>query len=107
MSKDIKNSLKNGKVRFIIFKKGGSWCGVALEFNIVEIDKDPNIVLFNLLEAMTGYIQSAIKNNIDISMLNQKTNKEYEIIWDKINKNNHKPSMPNVYMFGKKALVNV
>ncbi len=107
MSKDIKNTLKNGKVRFIIFKKGSNWYGVALEFNIVEVNKDPDIVLFDLLEAMTGYVQSAIKNNIHPSMLGQKTDKEYEKIWEQINKKNQKLIIPNVYMFGKKTLARV
>jgi len=51
-----------------------------LEFNIVEVNKDPDIVLFDLLEAITGYVQSAIKNNVHPSMLDQKTDKEYEKI---------------------------
>lgn len=80
MSEEIKNTLKNGKVRFMIFKKGNSWYGVALEFNIVEVNKNPEIVLFDLLDAISGYVESTIKNKIDISILNQKVDKEYESI---------------------------
>jgi len=106
MSKDIKNILKNNKVRFMIFKKGSNWYGVALEFNIVEVNKDPEIVFLDLLEAMAGYVYSAIKNNVHPSMLNQKTDKEYEKIWKQINKKDQKSTAP-IYMFGKKALTGV
>lgn len=107
MSKDIKNTLKNGKVRFIVFKKRGSWYGVALEFNIVEVNKDPNVVLINLLEAISGYVESAIKNKIHLSLLDKKTDKEYEKIWEQINKKTQEVSLPNIYMFGKKMLTSV
>ena len=102
MSEEIKNTLKNGKVRFMIFKKGNSWYGVALEFNIVEVNKNPEIALFDLLDAISGYVESAIKNKIDISMLNQKVDKEYESIWTKATR---KKQSPLVYIFGEKSLI--
>jgi hypothetical protein len=46
----------------------------------VEVNKDPNVVLINLLEAISGYVESAIKNKIHLSLLDQKTDKEYEKI---------------------------
>jgi len=107
MSKDIKNTLKNGQVRFVIFKKGSNWYGVALEFNIVEAGKDPNVVLFNLMEAMTGYVECAIKNNVHPSMLNQKADKEYEKIWEQSYKKNQKAILPHIFMSGQKALATI
>ncbi len=102
MSEEIKKTLKNGKVRFMIFKKGNSWYGVALEFNIVEVNKNPEIVLFDLLDAISGYVESAIKNKIDISMLIQKVDKGYESIWAKTTR---KKQSPLVYIFGEKSLI--
>jgi hypothetical protein len=55
---------------------------------------------------MAGYVYSAIKNNVHPSMLNQKTDKEYEKIWKQINKKDQKSTAP-IYMFGKKALTGV
>jgi len=110
MSQEMKNSLKSSKVRFIIFKKKTKWYAVALEFNIVEVGKDPDILLLSLLEAISGYVESAIKNNIDPCVLNQKTDKKYEKIWEQLNKpkiSTLSKNFPKIYMFGKKQLVNI
>ena len=80
------NTSKNGKYRWMIFKDGDSWVGVALEFNIVVTGADPRVVEFELQEAVIGYIESAKKlkgfraNQVN-SILNQKPEDEYEKKW--------------------------
>ena len=107
MSKNIKNVLENNEVRFIIYKKGDNWQGIALEFNIVEVHKDPHTTLFNLIEAITGYVETAIKNNIQLSSIKQTPSKKYEDIWKNINQKTPQKESNKIYMFGKKALTNV
>jgi len=102
MNKTIKKPLKNNEIRFIIFQKEKNWYGVALELNIIEIHKDPNTTLYNLIEAITGYIETAIKNNIQLSSLKQTPDKKYETIWNQISKTNQQKN--NIFMFGKKTL---
>jgi hypothetical protein len=52
-------------------------------------------------------VESAIKNKIHLSLLDQKTDKEYEKIWEQINKKTQEVALPNIYMFGKKMLTSV
>jgi hypothetical protein len=77
----FKNTKQNGSVRTIIFKEGRTWYGVALEFNIVESGDNPKEVALSLNEAITGYIESVDKSGLSNSVLNQKTDPEYEKLW--------------------------
>src|SRR3989338_5367050 len=57
------NTARKGKVRYIVFKEGDTWYGVALEFNIVVEGDSAAVVNFNLQEAIRGYIESMRKIN--------------------------------------------
>ena len=80
------NTPKNGVYRWMIFKDGDSWVGVALEFNIVVTGEDPKVVEFELQEAVIGYLESAKKvkgfrtHQVN-SILNQAADEEYEDKW--------------------------
>ncbi len=83
---DFMNTVKEGTYRWMIFKEGDSWIGVALEFNIVVTGEDPRIVEIELDEAVTGYIESAKKlkgfRDAQVNpLLNQMTDQEYENRW--------------------------
>ncbi len=72
--------------RWMIFRDGTSWVGVALEFNIVATGEDPRVVEFELQEAVLGYIESAerlkgFRTGQVNSILNQKSDDEYEKKW--------------------------
>jgi predicted RNase H-like HicB family nuclease len=93
----MRNTYRSGHIRNIIFKEGGTWYGVALEFNIVETGDDPREVMLLLDEAMRGYIKSAIKSKLSESVLNQKTDPEYEKLWNSIESNKSIKSPYKVY----------
>ena len=78
----FKNTLRNGQVRNVIFKEGDSFFGAALEFNIVEQGDSPQEVMLLLDEAVKGYVESAQKNKLSISVLNQDVDPEYESLWN-------------------------
>jgi len=99
-----KNTLQKGSVRYIIFKEANEWVGVALEFNIVEVGDDPREVQFNLEEAIKGYLVSARKAKAKPGILNQKADKEYEILWQKLSKSKPIPSPYKVHSFGHRSL---
>lgn len=80
----MKNTLKKGKIRTIIFKEGKSWYGVALELNIVESGDDPREVMLMLDEAIRGYIKSARKAKLGDVVLDQDPDPEYEKLWKNI-----------------------
>lgn len=76
------NNLTKGTFRHIVFKDGDTWYAVALEFNIVESSEDPKLAFFNLLQAVSGYIESAKKiKGTRFQSLNQKPDEEYEKLW--------------------------
>jgi len=97
-----KNTLKKGSVRFIIFRENDSWYGVALEFNIVEEGDNPVAVMASLFQAIQGYVETARKLKMRPMPLNQKSDKEYEELWNvlekqKVEKNT---SSQEIFSFG-------
>lgn len=101
------NTPSKGKFRHIVFKDGDTWYAVALEFNIVESSDDAKLAFFNLLQAVSGYIQSAKKiKGSRFQSLNQISDSEYEDMW----KNLHSPkpvkSPYQIGMYGFSSLSN-
>jgi predicted RNase H-like HicB family nuclease len=92
-----KNTLEKGSVRYIIFKEDGVWYGVALEFNIVEEGDSPEEVMSSLFQAIKDYVKTASKFKIRPMPLNQKPDKEYQELWNKLENGKNKEE---VYTFG-------
>jgi len=99
-----KNTLNKGSVRYIIFKEDGVYYGVALEFNIIEEGDNPTEVMASLFQSIEGYIETARKIKSRPMPLNQKTDVEYEEMWDKL-KSNKKLKQQEVYSFGYNPFV--
>ncbi len=95
-----KNTLQKGSVRYIIFKEADTWYGVALEFNIVEEGDNPVKVMVSLFEAIQGYVETARKLKMRPMPLNQKSDKEYEQLWDKLKEEKMPPKQEEVFSFG-------
>ena len=96
-----KNTLQKGSVRYIIFKENRTWYGVALEFNIVEEGDNPLEVMASLFQAIQGYVETARKLKMRPIPLNQKTDKEYEELWDKLEEEGKREIIrPQIYTFG-------
>lgn len=95
------NTSKKGSVRCIIFKEEDTWYGVALEFNIVESGDDADVVVYNLNEAIQGYVESQkmIKGS-RVAPLNQKPDSEYESLWNDLAEDKPIPSPITVKQFG-------
>jgi len=108
----MENTPKKGKYRWIVFKKGEEWIGAALEFNIVQVGDDPNLVYLELQEAVRGYIEAAQKiagfrEKAITPVLNQKPDKEYETLWNQVQSATQKPGVAlpaNVFDFGTRNL---
>ena len=105
--KKYKNTLQKGSVRYIVFQDEGVWHAVGLEFNIVESGDDPREALLLLFEAIQGYVNSARKIKARPMILNQKTDEEYESMWNAL-QNREKSSdfenLPLIYTFGQQNL---
>ena len=76
-----KNTPQKGEVRYAVFKEAGTWYAVGLEFNIVESGSIPQEALLLLFEALQGYIESARRIKARPQILNQKSDPEYEKLW--------------------------
>mgnify|MGYP003395246865 CR=1 FL=1 len=98
-----RNTLQKGSVRNIIFREGKTWYGVALEFNIVEAGDDAQEVMILLEEAVRGYLASARKSKLSISVLNQKSDAEYENLWRGRNNPRLIPSPIQVHTFSERT----
>lgn len=83
------NTIRSGTYRWIIFREGDMWFGVALEFNLVVEGGDPRLVELELQEAVLGYLESVKKlesgfrSQQTTGILNQKPDPEYEEKWRK------------------------
>ena len=108
----MQNTIKRGKYRWIVFKKGLEWIGAALEFNIVQVGNDPNLVYLELQEAVRGYLEAAQKikgfrERAVTPVLNQEPDEEYEALWNQAQSLTQKPGVAlaaNVFDFGTRNL---
>lgn len=108
----MENTIKKGKYRWIVFKKGAEWVGAALEFNIVQVGDDPSLVYLELQEAVRGYIEATqkIKGFREKSVnpiLNQKPDEQYESLWSRVQSATQEQGVAlpaNVFDFGMRNL---
>lgn len=77
-----KNTLQKGSVRYMVFKENGVWYAVGLEFNIVESGTSYQEAMLLLSEALSGYVETARKTKVRPAVLNQKSDAEYERMWN-------------------------
>jgi hypothetical protein len=97
----LMNTPQKGSTRCIVFKDEDVWYAVGLEFNIVESSDDPYIALANLQSALQGYVESMQKiKGTRVSPLNQKTDPEYEELWNDLNSNKPIKTPYEVRYFG-------
>lgn len=85
-----KNTLQKGSVRYIVFHENEKWYAVGLEFNVVEVGDSPQEATLLLYEALAGYVEAARKIKARPAILNQKSDPEYEEMWDGSQKQNSK-----------------
>ena len=101
----MKNTLKKGLIRNIVFKEDDTWYAVGLEFNLVTEGDTPEIASFNLQEAIIGYLESLRNSKVGglrtEAILNQTSDPEYEALWKKLEANQAIPSPYQVHSFGK------
>ena len=111
---NMMNTPQKGRYRWIVFKKGEEWIAAALEFNIVEVGEDPNVVYIEMQEAAKGYIEATQKlrrfrPQVVNPILNQEPEEEYEQLWNAArNSQQESDTFPeNVFDFGIRNLAAV
>lgn len=75
------NTKNHGKIRIIIYREDSLYYASALELNITSSGEDKNLAMYNLDEAIKGYIDFAKLENMDYEVLNQSTDPDLEKMW--------------------------
>jgi len=95
----------------MIYREGKEWSGAILEFNIVIVGDDRDVVAHELQEAALGYIESVRKikgfrPSVINPTLNQKPDPELERLWEDAYEARVKrtPFPSNVFDFGARNL---
>ncbi len=108
------NTPQKGRYRWIVFRKGNEWLAAALEFNIVQVGDDPDVVYLEMQEAAKGYIEAAQKlkgfrPQVIEPVLNQMSDGEYGRLWDEAQnaQQSLRPFPENVFDFGTRNLAAV
>ena len=106
MNRRANNTVDKGSVRYIVFKEDDTWYAVGLEFNIVEEGEDPNLAMYNLFEAMNGYVNTARKVKARPFALNQVPDEEYEQMWNGLIKRKKNAALKNkeIVNFGERLV---
>jgi hypothetical protein len=66
-----------------VFPEKGRYIAVCLDLDIVEEAKTKEEVSAQITEAVIGYIENAIKNNLDDGVLNRPASKKYWEIYER------------------------
>lgn len=99
------NTPGSGKVRCIVFEEEGVWYGAVLELNIVESGDDFDVVMFNMNEAIRGYLETVASMKLSkFPMLNQEADPEYEKLWTSLQSQGPVKSPYNVKYYGFAAV---
>lgn len=86
MLKQQRNTLDRGRIRWIVFHDEGTWFGVAIEFNLIVEADNPDTALFELHQAVQGYVKAARKSKMRPVVLNQIPAGEYGLLWKILNR---------------------
>ena len=103
--------IANFIIRYLIFREGDTWFGVALELNLVIEAKSQSKAFEELHEAIFGYIEAIKKAKFSVSLLGQRPSKIYERKWMRAHKmySNHSElssvKSPYQYIVGHIATV--
>jgi hypothetical protein len=77
----MKNTKKEGKLRFLVYKSGAGYVGVCFELGIVEEEADLNQLFYRLRNGAEAMVKAVVENNLDETHLNKKVGFKYEFMW--------------------------
>ena len=81
------NTKDSGKIRVLTYKEGSLYYSCALELNITSSGEDKYLAMYNLDEAIRGYIDFTKSESINEKVLNQKTDPDLEFMWKSFQNN--------------------
>jgi predicted RNase H-like HicB family nuclease len=71
------NTKKYGLARIFVFPEKNKYIAVCLDLDIIEEAATREDVLTQITEAVVGYVENAVKNNLDDKVLNRPAPKKY------------------------------
>lgn len=78
--KNVRNSKDLGAATVFIYPNKGTYIGVCLEFDLIDDDRDKEILEARMKERVRSYVNYIEKKNFDDSFLNRPAPKRY---WNK------------------------
>jgi predicted RNase H-like HicB family nuclease len=72
-----KNTKERGIMEFLVYKKGKTFIGVCLTFDIVEEGKNPTELLKSIKEVAELHLEVVIRENLPDTLLNRYAPEEY------------------------------
>ena len=98
------NTKDDGKIRILTYKEGNLYYSSAFELNITSSGEDKYLAMYNLDEAIKGYIDFAKIENMNNEVLNQNTDPDLEKMWADFQNNSIVKSPIHVVSTGIMAL---
>jgi len=77
----MKNTKKEGQLRFLVYKSGVNYVGVCFELGIVEEEADLDKLFYRLRNGAEALVRAVVENDLDETHLNKKVSFKYELIW--------------------------
>jgi predicted RNase H-like HicB family nuclease len=72
-----KNTKERGIIEFLVYKKGNTFIGVCLTFDIVEEGNNPTELMKSIREAAELHLETVIRNDLPDELLNRYAPEEY------------------------------
>lgn len=77
------NTKERGITEYLVYKKGDSYVGVCLTFDIVEEGDDPNKLMQSLQEAAQLHLKVVRDRDLSDELLNRHSEEKYWMIYFK------------------------
>lgn len=76
------NTKEQGSLRFLVYKDGDEFCGVCLEFNLIEYGDNPDELLESLKEGAESLIKGVAEHNLSEEALNDPADIKYWLMFE-------------------------
>lgn len=85
------NTKESGLIEYIVYKKGNSYVGVCLTFDIIEEGNDPNKLMLSIQEAAKLHLKVVRDRKMSDELLNRHAEEKYWKIYFQAVKGLQKP----------------
>lgn len=77
----MKNTIKKGKIRFLVYKNKDLYTGVCFELGLVEQEKTKEKVFKRLKNGANAMLTAINEKELDETHINKSVSLKYELFW--------------------------